>query len=85
MIEKKRREKVVAEITLAYLLQLAREAGISLTEEDALNFLNHDGRAYAMWKEMMHAGENYIKASLKATHRPIGLARASATRERMVI
>lgn len=65
MTQKRKREKVVAEITLAHLMQLARENGHSLTQEEAIAFLNQDGRAYAMWKHMMQAGEEYIKSSLK--------------------
>lgn len=83
MTEKKQREKVVAEITLAHLLQLAREAGHAITEEEALVFLNHHGRAYAMWKEMMHAGENYIKGALKSQYRPHGVPRDE--RNRMIV
>ena len=69
MTEKKKRDKVVAEITLAHLIQLALENGHSLTQEEAIAFLNQDGRAYAMWKHMMQAGEEYIKSSLKRSSR----------------
>jgi hypothetical protein len=65
MTEKKKREKVVAELTLAHLMQLAEESGHSLSREDALIFLNQDGRAYAMWKHMMKAGEEYFKSTLQ--------------------
>ena len=65
MTEKKKRERVVAEITLAHLTQIARELGHTLNQEEALAFLNQDGRAYDMWKHMMLAGEEYIKTSLK--------------------
>ncbi len=65
MTEKKRRERVVAEITIAHLTQIARELGRTLNHEEALAFLNQDGRAYAMWKHMMLAGEEYIKTTLK--------------------
>jgi hypothetical protein len=65
MTQKKKREKVVAEITLAHLIQLALENGHSLSQEEAIAFLNQDGRAYAMWKHMMQAGEEYIKSSLQ--------------------
>jgi hypothetical protein len=64
MTEKKKRERVVAEITLAHLTQVAQELGRTLNHEEALAFLNQDGRAYAMWKHMMLAGEEYIKTSL---------------------
>lgn len=65
MTEKKQREKVVAELTLAHLMQLAGECGHSLSREEALAFLNQDGRAYAMWKHMMKAGEEYFKSTLQ--------------------
>jgi hypothetical protein len=59
------RQKVVAEMTAAHLQQFAREMGRPLSAPDALVFLNERGRAYEMWKEMMRAGEEYIKASLR--------------------
>jgi hypothetical protein len=61
MREKKKREKVVAEITTAHLMQFMQEQGRSLDRQQAVTFLNEDGRAYLMWKQMMYAGENYIK------------------------
>jgi len=64
MTEKKKREKVVAEITLGHLTLFATEVGRSLSQDEALAFLNQDGRAYAMWKHMMHAGEEFIKSEL---------------------
>lgn len=65
MTEKKRREKVTAEITLAHLTQFAVEAGGSLSPEEAIAFLNQNGRAYAMWKHMMQAGEEYFKSTMQ--------------------
>lgn len=65
MTEKKKREKVNAEITAAHLVQFAREVGAGMTHEDAIAFLNRNGRAYDMWKHMMKAGEEYIKQSLQ--------------------
>jgi tRNA nucleotidyltransferase (CCA-adding enzyme) len=65
MPDKKKREKVVAEITLAHLTRVAVETGRPLTEEQAINFLNQEGRAYAMWTRMMQAGEEYIKTTLR--------------------
>jgi len=85
MTEKKKRDKVVAEITLAHLIHLAREAGHAVSDEEALAFLNCDGRAYAMWKEMMHAGEEYIKSRLKSEYRPFTLQRTNTQRARMVV
>jgi hypothetical protein len=65
MTEKKKREKVNAEITAAHLIQFARELGAGMTQEEAIAFLNRNGRAYDMWKHMMQAGEEYIKQTLK--------------------
>ncbi len=65
MTQSRKRERVVAEITLSHLTQIARELGRSLTQEEAIAFLNQEGRAYDMWKHMMLAGEEYIKAHLK--------------------
>ena len=65
MTEKKKREKVNAEITAAHLVQFARELGTGMTYEDAIAFLNRNGRAYDMWKHMMKAAEEYIKQSLQ--------------------
>ncbi len=64
MCQRKKREKVVAEITTAYLMHFVREQGRLLNQQQAVNFLNEEGRAYDMWKEMMYAGENYIKSEL---------------------
>lgn len=64
MWPRKKRDRVVAEITAAYLVEVVQEHGRHLDQEQALNFLNQDGRAYGMWKEMMYAGENYIKSEL---------------------
>ena len=66
MTQKKKRERVVAEITLSHLTQIARELGRTLNEEEALAFLNQGGRAYDMWKHMMLAGEEYVKMSLNS-------------------
>jgi hypothetical protein len=65
MTGNKKREKVVAEITAAHLSQFANELGAVMTREEAIAFLNRDGRAYSMWKQMMQAGEEYIKNSLQ--------------------
>lgn len=64
MTSKKKREKVVAEITATYLMQLMQEQGRPLDQQQAVNFLNEGDRAYIMWKQMMYAGENYIKSVL---------------------
>jgi hypothetical protein len=65
MTEKKKREKVVAEITAAHLAHFATDVGAPMTQEEAVAFLNRDGRAYAMWKHMMQAGEDYIRTMLQ--------------------
>ena len=63
MAEKRKRDKVIAEITLLHLKRLAGEQGLHVSREQALVFLNQDS-AYEMWKHMMHAGEEFIKRSL---------------------
>ena len=86
MTEKKKREKVVAEITVAHLAQFARELGRHLSQEEAVAFLNQDGRAYAMWKQMMHAGEEYIKSALERQPRsPLSISRSFAPRSRVAM
>jgi len=40
----------MAEITLPHLLRLANEQGCSVSREQALAFLNEQGRAFEMWK-----------------------------------
>jgi hypothetical protein len=82
MPDRKPREKVVAEITVPYLKQVA--AGIGLSREDAMAFLNQEGRAYDMWKQMMRAGEEYIKSTLRNTQ-PIPLHRPTPPRGRMAV
>ena len=54
----------MAEITLPHLLRLASEHGCSVSREQALAFLNEQGRAFEMWKHMMQAGEEFIASSL---------------------
>ena len=65
----RKRERVVAEITAAHLTQFVQELGQSLSHDEAIAFLNQDGRAYDMWKHMMHAGEAYIKTALQSSQR----------------
>lgn len=64
MTQKKDRDRVMAEITLSHLLRLANEHGCSISREQALVFLNQQGRAFEMWKQMMQAGEDFIARSL---------------------
>lgn len=86
MTEKKKREKVVAEITLAHLMQFAREAGKPLSQQEAVAFFNQDGRAYDMWKYMMQAGEQYIKSSLQHGNvASLRIIRTPAEGRRMVV
>ena len=63
-MRKRNRERVSAEITLSYLMRLAFEQGCPVSREQALEFLNEEGRAYEMWKHMMQAGEEFIATSL---------------------
>ena len=64
MTQKKDRDRVMAEITLPHLLRLANEHGCSVSREQALAFLNEQGRAFEMWKHMMQAGEEFVASSL---------------------
>jgi hypothetical protein len=60
----RRRTRVLAEITVAHIKQLAIKLGFPASEDDVLTFLNEDGHAYAMWMHMMQAGEEFIKSEL---------------------
>jgi hypothetical protein len=64
MIEKKDRERVIAEITLSHLIRLGNERGCPVSRQQALAFLNQEGRAFEMWKHMMQAAEEFIAGSL---------------------
>jgi len=64
MTQKKDRDRVMAEITLSHLLRLANEQGCTVSREQALAFLNEQGRASEMWKHMMQAGEEFVASSL---------------------
>jgi hypothetical protein len=64
MTEKKDRERVIAEITLSHLIRLGNEQGCPLSRQQALAFLNHEGRAFEMWKRMMQAAEEFVAGSL---------------------
>jgi len=64
MTQKKDRDRVMAEITLPHLLRLANEHGCSVTRQQAAAFLNQEGHAYEMWKQMMRAGEEFAASSL---------------------
>jgi hypothetical protein len=60
----RKRNKVVAEITQAYIRQLALKFGCPISEDHVLAFLNQDGHAYAMWMRMMEAAEDFIMSNL---------------------
>jgi hypothetical protein len=64
MSEKKDRERVPAEITISHLMRLGNEQGCPVSREQALAFLNQEGRAFEMWKHMMEAAEEFIVCSL---------------------
>jgi hypothetical protein len=64
MADKKARERVIAEITLSHLIRLGNEQGCPVSRQQALAFLNQDGRAFEMWKLMMQAAEDFIACSL---------------------
>jgi hypothetical protein len=64
MSEKKDRNRVTAEITLSHLMRLGNEQGCPVSREQALAFLNQEGRAFEMWKHMMQAAEDFIACSL---------------------
>ena len=84
MTEKKKREKVVAEITIGHLTQFAQEIGRPLSSEEAIAFLNQHGRAYEMWKHMMEAAEQYIKTTLHSRS-PVLVPRQGGVRDRMAV
>lgn len=84
MTEKKKRNKVVAEITAAHLTELAGELGRNMTHDEAIAFLNKEGRAYEMWKRMMHAGEEYLKSTLERQS-PYAVRSGSPVGRRLVV
>ena len=65
-MQKRNRERVLAEITISYLMRLGIEQGCPMSREQALEFLNEGGRAYEMWKHMMQAAEDFIARSLRS-------------------
>lgn len=64
MADKKDRERVIAEITLVHLIRLGNEQGCPVSRQQALAFLNQEGRAFEMWKLMMQAAEEFIAGRL---------------------
>jgi hypothetical protein len=69
----------VAEITVAHIRQLAIKFGFPASEDDVLTFLNEDGHAYAMWMQMMQAGEEFIKNNLPGVSSKAGPAQAKGS------
>ncbi len=61
---KKDRERVIAEITLSHLIRMGSEQGCPVSRQQAIAFLNQEGRAFEMWKHMTQAAEEFITASL---------------------
>ncbi len=55
---------MIAEITLSHLMRLGDEQGCPVSREQALAFLNQEGRAFEMWKHMMQAAEDFIACGL---------------------
>ncbi len=70
MWKRRKRDKVVAEITAAHVIMLMQEQGEFLGRQQAVDFLNEHGRAQTMWTQMMYAGENYIKSVLAQSSQP---------------
>jgi hypothetical protein len=62
--DKKDRERVIAEITLSYLIRLGNDQACPVSRQQALAFLNQEGRAFEMWKRMMQAAEEFMAGSL---------------------
>ena len=60
------RERVTAEITVAHLVEFARETGDEMSASQAEAFLNENGHAYEMWMQMMRAGEDFIKSHMQS-------------------
>ena len=63
-MQKRDRERVLAEITLSYLMRLAIEQGCPVSREQALEFLNEEGRAYEMWKSHDAGGGGFYRTQL---------------------
>ncbi len=64
MTYKKDRERVIAEISVSHLIRLGSEQGCPVSRQQALAFLNQEGRAFELWKHMMHAAEEFVAVSL---------------------
>ena len=55
MTERKDRERVIAEVTLSHLMRLGNEQGRPVSREQALAFLNQEGRAFEMIRSLTGA------------------------------
>ena len=80
MSEKKKRDKVVAEITLVHLTQLPRELGRNLTDEEAIAFFN-PGQARLCQVEVDEARRARNTSRLRSTSCgtvPISVSRAGS-------
>ena len=60
--------KVVAEITPTDVMTIVQQRGRFLDQQQALAFLNEGNRAYILWKQMMHAAEDYVTSVLVDRH-----------------
>ena len=78
------REKVTAEITVAHVVQFAREAGSNMSAAEVAAFLNEKGRAHDVWTHMMQAGEKYIKSSLERSRPRLHSVKPPATHARLL-
>src|SRR5271166_4074952 len=84
MTDKKDRERVIAEITLSHLIRLGTEQGYRLSRQQALAFLNQEGRAFEIWKHwcrrlrisLQAAGSSILSAPEDATDSRLGLAQS---------
>jgi uncharacterized protein with HEPN domain len=74
------REKVTAEITLAHMLQFAKELGSNMDAAEVAEFLNEKGLAQGIWMQMMQAGEAYIKSNLERRVAGLHTVKQSAVR-----
>ena len=63
------REKVIAEVTVAHVLEFAGEVGATIDAAQVTAFLNEKGHAQDIWTHMMQAAEDYIKTALSSKNR----------------
>ena len=65
ILDRNKREKVIAELTCCHLMLMANAIGIDLSRNEAIAFLNEDGHAHEMWRRMMKAGQEYVLSTLQ--------------------